>query len=453
MIGRVLAVATLTLRGAVRSRALFGLAVLLLFLMIGLPMTVKGSGSPASDVNVLLYYTLGCAWAVIMVATLLLSCAGISRDIEQEKIRLVAVKPVRKTEIWLGKWFGVLAMNAVLLVFVGVTVSGLLSWKIRSWDPATKKRLRQTVLVANRTIPHRPDDIGEDLERMYEIELDSIKEHGRETSAFQRKRIRGSIRHALLTAYSQVSPGNGKAWQIDIPRAAKVGEPMALHINFSPLSGEIRSERGSWSLSAGSDSELVIEDRIVAGMGNRIPLPDDFVSRGQTLSVRFENATGGSSVVFDPEAAIELRIRESSFARNLFFSLLVIFCQLALLSAFGLAAGTFFSFPVATFVATVLVFLSMTGHYFVVSEKSDVLSPVGVQPREQSVFHAVGETLVLGLERISGPALRLNSLVKLSNGLLVSLGSVFHAMLVVIGYSAVLTFISCIYLSRRELAA
>lgn len=453
MIARVLAVALLTLRGAVRSRVLIGLGVLLLCLMIALPLTMKGSGSPEGDIHVLLYYTLGCAWIIVMVAALFLSCASVSRDIEQEKIRLVVVKPVRKTEIWLGKWFGVLAINALLLLFIGLTTAGLLMWKLRSWDSKGNLQSSRTALVANRSIPPQPENIGEELERRFNAALVSIGEQGRKTTAFQRERIRGFIRQRLLMARSQVSPGSGKTWQIDVPRRTRTGEPAVLHINISPLSGDIRSEHGSWLLRSGSEPGIVIEGKVVAGMGNRISVPERFAHAGETLEVRFENDRGGQPVVFDTEAAVELRIREGSFARNLFFSLLVIFCQLALVSALGLAAGTFFSFPVATFVVSTLVFLSMTGHYFVVSQESDVLSPIGVQPREQSVFHAVGETLVLGLEHVTGPALRFNPLAHLSDGLLVSLGSVFQALGVAIGYSAILTLISSLYLSRREMAA
>ncbi|MEI9866028.1 MAG: hypothetical protein WDN00_16045 [Limisphaerales bacterium] len=63
-------------------------------------------------------------------------------------MQVVATKPIARWQIWLGKWLGIMSLNAVLLALSGGCVYGLLEWRASKLPPAVQKELREQVLVA-----------------------------------------------------------------------------------------------------------------------------------------------------------------------------------------------------------------------------------------------------------------------------------------------------------------
>lgn len=93
-----------------------------------------------------------------------------------------------------------------------------------------------------------------------------------------------------------------------------------------------------------------------------VKLPPGSVQKDGHVFLRFEalrSPTGAQqSVVFDVEEKVELLQQQGSFMGNYYRSLLIILCQVGLLAALGMLAGSLFSFPVASFI---VVFLFVGG--------------------------------------------------------------------------------------------
>ena len=53
------------------------------------------------------------------LSTLWLACGTLARDIEECQMQVVAVKPIARWQIWLGKWLGIMSLNAALLGLAG----------------------------------------------------------------------------------------------------------------------------------------------------------------------------------------------------------------------------------------------------------------------------------------------------------------------------------------------
>ncbi|MEI2724019.1 MAG: hypothetical protein V9H26_10915 [Verrucomicrobiota bacterium] len=75
----------------------------------------------------MLAYTLSTITALLGLSTLWLACGTLARDIEECQIQMVAVKPVARWQIWLGKWLGIVSLNAALLAISGLSVYGLVA--------------------------------------------------------------------------------------------------------------------------------------------------------------------------------------------------------------------------------------------------------------------------------------------------------------------------------------
>src|SRR5437867_11155402 len=145
---RILAIAKLTWKAAFRFRLFWVLGGLLLLCVVGLPLLIEDDGTARGFTQILLTYTLSVITALLGLSTLWLACGTLARDIEECQMQVVATKPIARWQIWLGKWLGILSLNAALLAISGGCVFALLEWRATKLSAAELKVLRNEVLVA-----------------------------------------------------------------------------------------------------------------------------------------------------------------------------------------------------------------------------------------------------------------------------------------------------------------
>ena len=145
---RILAIAGLTWKAALRFKLFLVIAALLILAVVGLPLVIKDDGTARGFTQIILTYTLSAITALLGLSTLWLSCGTLARDIEECQIQVVATKPIARWQIWLGKWLGIVSLNAVLLAISGGCVFGLLQWRAGKLPAAEQKILREQILVA-----------------------------------------------------------------------------------------------------------------------------------------------------------------------------------------------------------------------------------------------------------------------------------------------------------------
>src|SRR5271170_3939684 len=160
---QILAIAGLTWKAALRFKLFLVIAVLLILAVVGLPLVIKDDGTAQGFTQIILTYTLSAITALLGLSTLWLSCGTLARDIEECQIQVVATKPIARWQIWLGKWLGLVTLNAALLAISGACVYGLLQWRATKLPVAEQKILRDQVLVAR----------GSAKEKSFDAEIDA----------------------------------------------------------------------------------------------------------------------------------------------------------------------------------------------------------------------------------------------------------------------------------------
>src|SRR5476649_2271274 len=167
---RILAIAWLTWKAALRFKLFLVIAVLLILAVVGLPLVIKDDGTAQGFTQIILTYTMTAIAALLGISTLWLSCGTLARDIEECQIQVVATKPIARWQIWLGKWLGIISLNAVLLAISGACVFGLLQWRATKLPEAEQKNLREQVLVARRSAKEQNFDaeIDAQTERVFQ---------------------------------------------------------------------------------------------------------------------------------------------------------------------------------------------------------------------------------------------------------------------------------------------
>jgi hypothetical protein len=114
---RIMAIARLTVKEAIRRRVIVGFVIFVLILLFaGWFLDVK-SDDPA---HLYLSFVLTTTSYLVIVLGLFLATASIPADIKSKTIYTIVTKPVRSGELVLGRIFGFVAVVTALLVMMGV---------------------------------------------------------------------------------------------------------------------------------------------------------------------------------------------------------------------------------------------------------------------------------------------------------------------------------------------
>src|SRR5437773_771171 len=230
---RMLAIAKLTLKSAFRYRLVQIMMVLLLGAVVGLPAIIRHDGTAQGFTQILLTYTLGTITTLLGFATLWLACGTLARDVEECQMQMVAVKPIARWEIWVGKWTGIMFLNLLLLAVSGVAVYLLMQWRSGQLSPETQEQLRNEVLVARGSLRMAVNSAA--IEATVERRLQERLKDGN-VAAMDRDFVRKQIREQVKSDIQIVAPGKGKGWVIStgIIREKLRDQPLQLRIKFFP---------------------------------------------------------------------------------------------------------------------------------------------------------------------------------------------------------------------------
>jgi hypothetical protein len=466
MFRQTIAIASLAIRAAVRSKLFLSLMIALLVVIVVLPITVKGDGTLEGRTVVLLYYTLGLATIVLAVTTVWSACWSISQEIQEKQLQLIATRPINRFQIWLGKWIGLMAINAALLCMTGLVVYGILLWSVHHSGQSHEdvKQLYDNVLVSRRRILPQPESVHDEAYKELAKQMAAgLPDH---VSADE---LLEQIEKQMLAKHSVVATAASKQWTFTshrLPANAFAGNadtldltPVFLNCKFATFAGDRTPLSGTWKVGTAQHPNMasVQMGETRSGMA-RLALPAVNIPEDQPMIVTFVNdATAASNVVsFDIDNPLEILVYEGRFEPNFARALFILFCHLSLLAAIGLTMSSLFSFPVATFVATSLLIVSLMGHYFA----SIVDDPIGCghgdhdhqtkAASRSSVIYAHG---IHGFDRILDPVLKYQPLMPLAEGVKLSWRfTLTGAAVVALLYPLIFGIVAGIVLRRREIA-
>ena len=348
---RLLAIAWLTWKAALRFRLFLVIAVLLIASVIGLPILIKDDGTARGFTQILLTYTLSTITALLGLSTLWLSCGTLARDIEECQMQMVAVKPIARWQIWLGKWLGILSLNAVLLALTGGCVYGLLQWRATKLPAAEQAVLNNEILVARGSLMEKnsDDEIESEAARLLQERL----QKNPELSKADLTEVRKQIVERVKAAYQLVPPGYERPWKIDLGLRAKFlrDQPLQLRVKFNSAE---KSPSGTfvalWQVGEPQKTKLWRSEpmSLAPDTFHEFTIPPNLFDENGVLTITFANPNN-TALLFPLGEGMEVLYHEGGFGLNFARGLGIILCWMALLSAIGLASASFLSFPVAAF--------------------------------------------------------------------------------------------------------
>ena len=348
---QLLAIAVLTWKAAFRFKLFLVLAVLLLAAVVGLPILIKDDGTARGFTQILLTYTLSVITAFLGLSTLWLACGTLARDIEECQIQMVAVKPIARWQIWLGKWLGIMSLNAVLLALAGGSVYGLLQWRATRLPPEQQAILRNEVLVARASV--KEESLDKEIESQAEQLLQERLKKNPVSSA-DILEVRKQIREQVRAQFQVVPPGGYRPWFIDLGFAKNSlrDQPLFLRVKFNAAD---KSPSGTftalWQVGVPETPRLWRDQMSLAPETfHEFEIPANLFDEKGVLTILFLNPND-TALLFPLEDGLEVLYRQGGFGLNYVRGLGIIFCWMALLATVGLAAASLLSFPVAAFLS------------------------------------------------------------------------------------------------------
>ena len=404
-------IAKQTLKAAIRYRFVVAMAVALLVIVFGIPLLVKSDGTAKGTVQIVLTYTLGSTTALLGIASLWMGCGTLAREIEDNVMQMVAVKPIARWRVWLGKWLGIMLLNAALMVPTGLAIFFLINARADSSElnDFEKAKLQNEVLVSRSSVREPKPDFTLSRQRAYDYSklVEQGKADNQYTPAEQALRMSVTqpehvlslrpdytrlieqnenapsyeliqqieeLEHqALQVAKGSreiVLPGQVRNWffQIDSSKVDRINEnPIYLRFKFNAGDEyDPKSHLCMWSVGAGTSkrwppdrefNEMTIGSSVFQEL--ELPagiVPDKGENRG-LVNVSFANLND-KPILFLMEDGPMILYHDGGFGMNLLRGLMIIFFWLGLISAIGLMASSFLSFPVATFMSLGILLIS-----------------------------------------------------------------------------------------------
>lgn len=355
-------VTLLALRASIRTRVVMFLVLLQVICALALPRVLQGDGTPAGDLDILLTYTLGFAFAIQTMATLWSCCSLFAGEISSLRIQMTAVKPTGFAVLWFGRWLALLLLNAALLALI----YSLVYFQIRrvqhreGWGPEVIPAARH---VARPLLPSPEEDALRIFERM--------KSAGKLPEDLTESEILKTLEEQECERYDIINPGDELRLNFVLVREVSPDEEILLRIKFDTEYSTRSHVKGVFRLQVAGVPDDFIEVPLDSVTSNEITIPfkvSEFIKGSEKGDLPRKFMLSFIYSDQDKKApALMLRLRQDvvlmipggSFEMNLVRSAFVQWSVLAVLAAFGLALSACFSFPVASFTATVVLALIM----------------------------------------------------------------------------------------------
>jgi hypothetical protein len=454
---RILAIAWLTWKAALRFKLFLVIAALLILAVVGLPLVVKDDGTARGFTQIILTYTLSAITALLGLSTLWLACGTLARDIEECQIQVVATKPIARWQIWLGKWLGIVSLNAALLAISGASVYGLLEWRATKLPAAEQQTLREQVLVARGVARERSfeKEINAEAARILQERLKSSP-----VTTADLPEVEKQIREQVKADLQLVPAGySSRPWQIDLGSAKDYlrDQPLQLRIKFNAAN---HSTSGTFTLAwqvGDPNSQKFWESQpmsLAPDTVHEFQVPPNLFDSNGVLTIVAANPND-TALLFPIEDGMEVLYPVGGFAANFLRGLGIIFCWMALLAALGLAAASLLSFPVAAFFSLAMLLVILSSGTLADSVESGTVT--GGNEETGVMGHSVADAALIplfkGILSVTRLVENFSPIDSLSTGRAITwgeLGLAFGQIVLLLG--GIIALVGIVLFQRRELA-
>lgn len=464
-----LAIAHTVVKEAGRQRISLVFIVLLLLVLPILPVSIDAEIPLRHQVQTFISRSLGVTFLLAACFTLFLSAATVAFEIRDRQIWQVMTKPVGRFQYLLGKWLGVMSLNAAILIVAGF--STFLYVQYLREQPANQEdraQLNSAVLTAR--VGRTPDyEVLTDEQIRARVEQVLQRERGvsrADATIAEKNQKAREIREIFNQSLRSVPPMRGRTYTFSGLAAAKeLQATLVLRYRFHILYDDDH-ETFPAAFEFNGDPATQMRRTYVPTMGHVVPVPARLIKDDGTLDLTIYNLyqppEGQTTGSMNFEAGdLELLYKVGSFEGNFLRGITLLWVKLAFLSMLAICCATFLSFPVACLMSFTVFIAASISPFLTIALRdyqSEILSAeyvdwgnIGLVIRWvfQNVIQGVAKFLVFSLQSF-GEYRPTQALVE---GRWISWGSVAMGTLKIgVFWSGVSLIIGFLVIRARQLA-
>jgi len=380
----VIAVARNAVDEAVRMKISLVFIVLLIFLLAVMPGLLEEEQPLKYRLQSFLQYSVTTTFWVLAMLTLFFTVASVAFEQRDRTIWQTMVKPIAPWQYVLGKWVGVMGLNAALLL---VAASGvfLFSQYLRA-QPAhgeeepfvlkdgrpglTEDRaaVETQVLTARKAAtlelpvldPQRINEVARSRAEAMADRDPAIPGRGPEFIQLVQE-MRAEVADETERRYRSIFPGGRQRYTFTgLEAAREQGLPLTLRYKINAGSNDPRQ---LYRLAMRIGNQVYERQ---AGLGvtqNITDIPSSAVNEEGELVIEVASAPSNPKTLVFPPEGFEVLYTAGTFEGNFLRVTAVLWFKLAFIAAVSVAAATFLSFPVACLTALLVLFAAETAGF------------------------------------------------------------------------------------------
>ena len=351
---RIGAISVLVFRESVRRKTLLVLVVFAICFLFAGWFLSDPNRDPLLRVPIYVTFVLTAISWLILPAVFLLSCWGLPDDIKARSLHTVVTKPVKRSEILVGRILGVTLVGT--LVVAVMSVVGFL-WLLRALPEVGKIQTRVPVFGSISFLDRegKPTDKG--------VNVGDIN--------MFRSYIEGDTGARAIWKFSGVTPSllnkDGKLLlesKIQGFRTHKgnLERGIIFQYTFVNPTRKIRAKFQPFEISEFRDSIKPIDNDLIDEQNHPVKLMTDLVDNKELTVEVACLSTGQFLGMARPDVFI--RAQDAPFAASFFKAVLCIWLMMVLIIVFAVSASTIVKGPVASFLTGVIIILGIFGRDF-----------------------------------------------------------------------------------------
>jgi hypothetical protein len=350
------AVAQNTIKQALRTKSALALIAILVILLLVMGLTTTGDGTLKGRLQTFISYGLSLTSLLLCLLTVILSVYTITNDIKQKQIFTVLTKPIKRYELLLGKFLGVVIFNLFLLAVFGAIIYSVVLY-IPKWGEFTEQELDQVnngFLTARIGLEPLELDVSKEVNEQYE----QLRKSGlldQQFSGMAKNSIIESLTYRKRMWKRSTEPGGKLTWEFENVRPLTKEESLFItfkyDVSVNPpdlqvvggwVVGDLRQvEMGAQPITP--IMEYPRKDLIRTYY--EIEVPSTVIADDGYLAVGFVNLPiNNTTVIIDDLGVL---YKAGNFTANYIRAVLLILIRLVFLAALAVLASSFLSFPVA----------------------------------------------------------------------------------------------------------
>ena len=391
---KTLSVASTTLKLLFRGGAAWGLLFLASAFAVFVFYSAGGGGTLLDELRIRLEYALYASTTLLNLALIYFSCVSLRKEIDERRFHTISAAPVRRSEIWLGKFLGLLTLGGAAFLSISLALAVACLIFINGWSKPEETTALQTTFFRS-YYKCAPDlsDLERQVSALYAKRLkvliarqeakhhkvhdeaesggESDEEHGEHHHHHHHGAWEGDewrARKRLLVEVRKskqiIAPDSTAKWRFSWSPDSNQGARVLLRFKF--YSNRKRSQsKGLWTvLDANGNTLWSKEFKGYPFIGHELSIPSEKMPKTRNFTLAYKEISPNFVIFPVYNNGLSIFYDNGGIFRNFCLLLFFTIAHMAVLVALSLMFSSMFSYSVAVFSAISLYAVSSFSSFF-----------------------------------------------------------------------------------------